>query len=78
MLKYIDSIICINVYKLELKCVKYSRKFSKKKSLSAIWVPFIGDDKLVCRSQTIKLSIQTVTAVTNHDQFNKGHAWMDT
>ena len=24
------------------------------------------------------LSIQVVTAVTNHDQFNKGHAWMDT
>ena len=24
------------------------------------------------------LSIQAVTAVTNHDQFNKDHAWMDT
>ena len=24
------------------------------------------------------LSIQVVTAVTNHDHFNKGHAWMDT
>ena len=24
------------------------------------------------------LSIQVVTVVTNHDQFNKGHAWMDT
>ena len=24
------------------------------------------------------LSIQAVTAVTNHDQFNSGHAWMDT
>ena len=26
----------------------------------------------------IKLSIQVVTVVTNHNQFNKGHAWMDT
>ena len=25
-----------------------------------------------------KLFIQVVTAVTNHDQFNKGHTWMDT
>ena len=24
------------------------------------------------------LSIQAVTVVTNHDEFNKGHAWMDT
>ena len=24
------------------------------------------------------LSIQTVTAVTNHNQFYNGHAWMDT
>ena len=24
------------------------------------------------------LSIQVVTVVTNHNQFNKGHAWMDT
>ena len=24
------------------------------------------------------LSIQAVTVVTNHDQFNKGHAWMYT
>ena len=32
--------MCINVCKLELKCVKYSRKFSKKKSVSAILAPF--------------------------------------
>ena len=24
------------------------------------------------------LAIQAVTAVTSHNQFNKGHAWMDT
>ena len=24
------------------------------------------------------LSIQAVTVVTSHDQFNKGHVWMDT
>ena len=24
------------------------------------------------------LSIQAVTAVTNHNQFNKDHAWIDT
>ena len=49
MLKYIDSIICINVYKLELKCVIYSQKFSKKNPCLLFWchsyvffkVPFI-------------------------------------
>ena len=39
---------------------------------------FRHNHKPVCRSQTIKLSIQAVTVVTNHNQFNKGHAWMDT
>ena len=34
--------------------------------------------ELVCRGSTIMLSIQVVTVVTNHDQFNNGHAWMDT
>ena len=32
----------------------------------------------VCECPTIKLSIQAVTTVTNHDQFYNEHAWMDT
>ena len=29
-------------------------------------------------AKQIKSSIQAVTAMTNHDQSNKGHTWMDT
>ena len=36
------------------------------------------NDLPVGRGLTIMLSIQAITAVTNHNQFYNGHAWMDT
>ena len=44
----------------------------------ALYYTMIHNNWPVCRGSTIMLSTQVVTVVTNHNQFNNGHAWMDT